>query len=240
MTTLVIMLFCTVCVYAQSSNKYVVKLKNGIDVECVSYKLTADNNIEVTYADGSTVSIKMDDVEKISQLETKKETATQRTQQNVQPVQQPSAYQQPPTYQQTQQQVVYGNQDQVMYAKPAKSPALAGVLSFLIPGVGQFYNGHVGAGIGFLVGYMVLGGLSFSTVDGMLYLNLIPFAGALALDIWSIVHAVKGAKRVNAERGYALGNGQYLDVQPTILAAPAYAQNTKYGNAYGVSFGLRF
>lgn len=235
LTTLVIMLFCSVCLFAQSSNKYVVKLKNGIDVECVSYKLTADNSIEVTYADASTVLIKMEDVEKISPIEAKKETPVQPARQNVQVQQQPAQQ----TYQSGQQQIVYGNQPQAAYMKPPKSPALAGVLSALIPGVGQFYNGHVGAGVGFLLGNIVLSSLSFQVEGGTLYFYPIFFAGWVALDIWAIVHAVKGSKRENVARGYTPG-GQYVDIRPAVLAAPAYAQNRAYGAAYGLSFGMRF
>ena len=240
LTTLFIMLICTVCLFAQSGNKYVVKLKNGIDVECVSYKLTADNNIEVTYADGSTVSIKMDDVEKVSPIEAKNDTNVQKTQQAVKPVQQPSQPVQQ-SYQQTQQQVVYGNQSQLQpaYIKPPRNPTLAGFLSFFIPGVGQFYNGHVGAGVGFLLGNIVLSSLSFRVDGNTLYFYPVFFAGWIALDVWAIIHAVKGAKRENIARGYAAG-GQYLDISPVVLTAPSLAHNGRHSGAYGMSFGMRF
>jgi TM2 domain-containing membrane protein YozV len=40
-------------------------------------------------------------------------------------------------------------------AAAAKSPGIALVLSLLLPGVGQMYNGQVGKGIAFLIGYIV-------------------------------------------------------------------------------------
>lgn len=239
LTTLVIMLFCTICLCAQSSNKYVVKLKNGIDIECVSYKLTSDNNIDITYADGSNVSIKMDDVEKISPIEVKKESAVRQNQQTVQTRQQ-SVQPAQQTYQSSQQQIVYGNQPQTVYVKPPKSPALAGILSFFIPGAGQFYNGHIGAGVGFLLGAGFSYGLAIGAAEaGNAELTLLFLCTTLAVDIWAIVHAVKGAKRENIARGYA-ANGHRLDISPIILSAPSYAHNGRHAGAYGMSFGMRF
>lgn len=42
-----------------------------------------------------------------------------------------------------------------MEEKPEKSPVLAGVLSGLMPGLGQFYCRQWGKGAGFLIGALV-------------------------------------------------------------------------------------
>src|SRR2546428_9779103 len=44
----------------------------------------------------------------------------------------------------------------------AKNPWVAGILSGVLPGLGQFYNRQLGKGAGFLIGFLVLaGGLVF-------------------------------------------------------------------------------
>src|SRR2546428_13352175 len=44
----------------------------------------------------------------------------------------------------------------------AKNPWVAGILSGVLPGLGQFYNRQLGKGVGFLIGFLVLaGGLGF-------------------------------------------------------------------------------
>jgi len=88
-------------------------------------------------------------------------------------------------------------------------PALAALLSALLPGLGQFYNRQWGKGIGFLLGFFVLGGALTSSID----LEQVQQAAALgnpvdnigqlavlmlllfALAVWSIVDAARSAKR---------------------------------------------
>lgn len=65
---------------------------------------------------------------------------------------QPYHYSQPaPTYQ-YQPQVNSYVQPAPMYVK-RKEPVVALLLSFLLPGLGQFYNGDVGKGIGLMLGF---------------------------------------------------------------------------------------
>nr|MBI3612809.1 hypothetical protein [Nitrospirota bacterium] len=95
-----------------------------------------------------------------------------------------------------------------MDAKPSKNPTVAGILSGLMPGLGQFYCRKWGKGAGFLVGALVIdAGLGVS--EGMLSLlqgaltgASLPNSGAillrslpfLALAAWSIVDAVATVK----------------------------------------------
>jgi hypothetical protein len=90
-----------------------------------------------------------------------------------------------------------------------KSPALAGVLSGLMPGLGQFYCRQWKKGAAFLIGALVVDGalgasvgmlklmqasLSGTPVDdaGSILLRSIPL---LAVALWSVVDAVRTAKR---------------------------------------------
>lgn len=90
-----------------------------------------------------------------------------------------------------------------------KNPTVAGVLSGVVPGLGQFYCRQWGKGAGFLVGAIAIDG-GFGVSSGML--ELLQSFGApvlsdmlgklligsllfLAIAIWSIVDAVRTAKR---------------------------------------------
>lgn len=90
-----------------------------------------------------------------------------------------------------------------------KNPTIAGVLSGVMPGLGQFYCREWGKGAGFLVGAIAIDG-GFGVSSGML--ELLQSFGApvpsdmlgklligsllfLAIAIWSIVDAVRTAKR---------------------------------------------
>jgi TM2 domain-containing membrane protein YozV len=62
-----------------------------------------------------------------------------------------------------------------------KNPALAAVLSAVIVGVGQFYNGDIKKGAAMLIGAVILG----AATAGVLW---------LALAIWSAIDAYQVAK----------------------------------------------
>lgn len=95
-----------------------------------------------------------------------------------------------------------------MAAKASKNPTVAGVLSGLVPGLGQFYCRQWGKGAGFFVGALVIdAGLGVSEGmrsvlqgtltgtlpldSGFILLRSLPF---LALAAWSVVDAVATAK----------------------------------------------
>ena len=76
------------------------------------------------------------------------------------------------------------------YQSPPKNPALAAILSFLINGLGQIYNGEVGKGL-LIIGVQI--------VNAFLTLILIGFITGPIVFIWSIYDAYKTAERINAE-----------------------------------------
>src|SRR3989338_6748304 len=96
-----------------------------------------------------------------------------------------------------------------MNPAPPRNPTLAGVLSGLMPGLGQFYCRQWGKGARFLAGAIVIDG-GFGVSSGML--ELLQSFGApvssdalgklllgsvlfLAIAVWSILDAIRTAKR---------------------------------------------
>jgi hypothetical protein len=87
------------------------------------------------------------------------------------------------------------------------NPAISGVCSFFVPGLGQIFSGEVGRGFGFLGAYTgcaVLYGVGVAQIS---YSNayygsstsgvgtmLLGAGGMLAVSIWSIVDAIHVAK----------------------------------------------
>lgn len=71
-----------------------------------------------------------------------------------------------------------------------KNPALAAILSFLINGLGQIYNGEVGKGL-IIIGVQI--------INGLLMFILIGFITAPIVFIWSIYDAYTTAQRLNAK-----------------------------------------
>ena len=69
------------------------------------------------------------------------------------------------------------------YAK-RKEPALALFLSFFLPGLGQIYNGDVGKGIGFMVGFWIL----------------IWIGVGIIFWIWAMIDAYQCATNINLGR----------------------------------------
>ncbi len=77
-----------------------------------------------------------------------------------------------------------------MYAQPPKNPALAAILSFLIPGLGQIYNGEIGKGLIIIV---------VQVINFLLATIIIGIFTGLAVFIWAIYDAYVVAQRLNAE-----------------------------------------
>lgn len=73
-----------------------------------------------------------------------------------------------------------------------KSPGLAAVLSFFLPGLGQIYNGQIAKGLFFVVLAAVFGWLTVVVIGFLLY----PI-----LWVYGIYDAYKTAERINAGRG---------------------------------------
>ena len=127
-----------------------------------------------------------------------------------------------------------------------KSQFFAGLLSFFIPGVGQFYNGDVGGGFLYLGCNIICNSVWMSSIKtddyGDTYIDqsqfTIGFIGALVVNISSIVNASQGAKKVNIARGYRLSDNTYFKIQPAMIQQNNLLTGTNY--AYGMNFCLNF
>ncbi|MCB4757013.1 MAG: hypothetical protein LHV69_08335 [Elusimicrobia bacterium] len=69
-----------------------------------------------------------------------------------------------------------------------KSAGLAAVFSFVIPGLGQIYNGQFGKAVGFILGAIIFGALFPTIVGAVLF---------FALWIWAILDAYHAAETMN-------------------------------------------
>lgn len=140
-------------------------------------------------------------------------------------------------------------------------PAVGGVCSFLIPGLGQMICGEVGRGLGWLGGalgcYAVIGvgsgvaygaaaaygsgDASYENANSLALtgniLSLVGSIGLLAVDIWAIVDGVKVAKVKNMyERDIRQLSSLSVDLQPYFAAVPG---NSSVPVA-GASLRIRF
>jgi TM2 domain-containing membrane protein YozV len=81
----------------------------------------------------------------------------------------------------------------VYYAQVApKSPAVAVLASFFMPGLGSMVNGDVAKGIGILIGYFV---------SWLFVIVLVGIVGVFGFWVWGMVDAYQGARRWNAAHG---------------------------------------
>lgn len=77
-----------------------------------------------------------------------------------------------------------------MQKQQIKNPGLAAVLSALLNGLGQMYNGQIGKGILVIV---------IQIVNALLMMIFIGFITAPIVYIWSIYDAYTVAKQINAQ-----------------------------------------
>jgi TM2 domain-containing membrane protein YozV len=81
----------------------------------------------------------------------------------------------------------------VPYAQVApKSPGIALLASFFVPGLGSMINGEVAKGVGILVGYCI---------SLVLLLVIVGVVGVIGFWIWGMVDGYTGAQKWNAQHG---------------------------------------
>ncbi|MDR3611033.1 MAG: hypothetical protein P4L27_10750 [Ignavibacteriaceae bacterium] len=85
-----------------------------------------------------------------------------------------------------------------------KDPTLAGILSFLFTGTGQVYDTEVGKGILFLVGSYTCYYFSLRPIiqNNSEKINYTWLALGVAIQIWSIIDAVKDANKFNNQNNF--------------------------------------
>jgi TM2 domain-containing membrane protein YozV len=77
--------------------------------------------------------------------------------------------------------------------KPMRSPVLAAILSLIVAGLGQIYNGQVAKGVVFIIVQLVNGALTAVFIGWL----LLPLVG-----IWAMVDAYMTAKHNNERYGF--------------------------------------
>jgi len=78
------------------------------------------------------------------------------------------------------------------YAEKRRDPALAGILSFVFVGGGQFYNDQAGKGFGFITFQVIIAGFVLSREDPGAMILILP-----VIPIWSMVDAIDSANEIN-------------------------------------------
>ena len=235
-----VFLLCAVAVFGQTKQE-VVRLKNGSVVKGTVVGEVTDS-VAVRTADGSVFIFATDDI-----VERTKEAAAPANHSLYRPnlVQQPTPLQ-------ADDAVRY------VYIQPEKSPALAGILSYLFPGAGQFYYGNNHQGWTDLtehVACLVLmnGGKQLysytyeSNSELAIYgLGMFVVGGVWGIvnQVCSIVDAVKGTKAYNRENGYAMydvGGGISVGARPQLTYEhPEYALHMPNSLNAGMSFRIAF
>jgi len=219
---------------AQTTNKDVVYLKNGSIIKGIIIEQNINVNLKLKTSDGSLFVFDMKDIEKISKeeaVENKKDIAAK------------SNTNQPNLINTT--------------AKIYREPAVSTVLSFLIPGLGQFYNGQSGKGTGHLLWYLGSYTLMYVSILNMYEKDyygeyvlkentnswtMIAVASSfsgLACWIASMVDANHSSKAINRQLGLAsfqLGERTNLSFNPDFK----YVNNNSFMNSKGVTpvYGL--
>lgn len=133
----------------------------------------------------------------------------------------------------------YNPRDYVSSGYDKYSPGLAGVLSFLIPGLGQGICNEWGRACGFFFGNLALQSTGYVCAANQSYVPaLIAYGAALGLDIWCICDAVSVAKVKNMyynDNGYSSLN---FRIEPTFAYVPSSpnALQPTYGLSMKVSF----
>ena len=213
---LFVCLLCATFTFAQKMQD-VVYLKNGSVIRGTITEMKPSESVSIQTFDGSIFVYKMDEVERTAAEEAFAPTS---------------------------------------FTTPLKSPPLAGILSFLVPGAGQFYYGNDKLGwidlSEAIVTAVTMWGCqqyvantkseSGAATAGLIYLS----AGIwyVVNDICSVVNAIKGARAVNRENGYAMidvGNGVSVGCRPSLTyEVPEYACHMPGSLSTGMSFRIAF
>ena len=106
--------------------------------------------------------------------------------------------------------------------QPPKNPGLAAVLSFLLPGLGQMYNGEISKGILIVV---------VQIVNFLLMTIIIGFITGPAVIKNLIYDAYKTAERINQQYMQQFANASYQPVAPAPIAYPQIGQTSAMPSA---------
>ena len=201
-----VILFSGVMAMAQD----VITKKNGDDIKAkvlevgtseVRYKLFEEPN-------GATYSLKKNDILLITYETGRKEVFNERANSDLYYTNKTPVDDVTPGMKYKELKHLYNYKEYVPGLADRYSPGWTGVASFFIPGLGECINGEWGRGLGKFGGNLLLGIVAYSSYYSSYYYTDAPAAaapiialacsaGMLAIDIWSIIDAVRIAKVKN-------------------------------------------
>jgi hypothetical protein len=127
-----------------------------------------------------------------------------------------------------------------------RSPFLAGFLSWVVPGIGQFYNGQAGKGVTFLLVDIASSSCVYYGAQNENDVCLYVGVGCIFFDtLISIIDASTTAHRLNIQNGYTginLNRNTFLGIKPDFcLNTSSYTMcKSKISPSYGASISLKF
>ncbi len=223
---------------AQTYFNDIVYLKNDSIVKGEIIEINPETNIKIITQDGGVFVFEMRDIKKITSVKGDK-------------VEKPSiSIKNTPKYIKT---------NSTQYRDPVVSTAL----SFVLPGIGQFYNGQNGKGASHLVWYLASYGVMYYSFSQMITKNaygetylsedaeyhaligLVAAVSGLTSYIVSMVDANISSKAINLQLGLAnvkLGERANLSFNPDIRLVSDYSKtNSKsLSPSYGLNMRISF
>lgn len=223
-------------IFAQSEMRDVVYLKNGGITKGIIIEQIPNQSLKIQTSDGSVFVYAMEEIEKMAKEKIERDETNITTTQNTT----------------TAQNTNY------VYLPSKKSPFGAGVLSFLLPGAGELYATNWEKGWGFIAwdflglpAVAIAGGFLAGYLDslGLMYSLEIVEIGIIAIysivNISSIIHAARLAKKVNIQNGYLsfkIGDKAHLGVRPEFsynnMMMPSGSLSPQFTS--GIGFSLSF
>ncbi|MDD4002083.1 MAG: hypothetical protein WCS10_01355 [Bacteroidales bacterium] len=221
---------------AQTPSTDVVYLKNGSIIKGVITEINPNVNLKMKTSDGNIFVFEMKDVEKII----KEEIAENINNPIVNP-----------PYLIKTTSTLY------------RDPTVSTLCSFLIPGIGQFYNGQSNKAVAHMIWYFGSYGIMYYSFSQMLtvdyygdpvyvegsrnwaFLGLIATFSGITSWICSMVDANKSSKAINRQLGFAsfqLGKQTNLSFNPDIKFVNDYSK-LNYRNispSYGLNMRISF
>lgn len=190
------------CVMAMAQD--VITKKNGEDIKAkvlevgtseVRYKLFEEPN-------GATYSLKKNDILLITYESGRKEVYNERAGSDLYYTNKTPVDNVSPGMKYKELKHLYNYKDYVPGLADRYSPGWTGVASFFITGLGECINGEWGRGLGKFGGNLLLGFVATSAISGeapdaTASIALACYAGMIAIDIWSIIDAIRIAKVKN-------------------------------------------
>jgi hypothetical protein len=218
------MLITAISFSVSAQNGYmedVVYLKDGSIIRGIIIEQIPNESLKVKTKDGSVFVYKITDVDKMTKEQMANTRANNR---NINYSGNQYLYIAPPSYKQIKMD--YNYHMYVPQFSDPYNPTVAGVCSWIIPGLGQMVCGETGRGLGFLGGYLgcyLVTGIgsalfvgsstnyysSYSSSSSYYYENnsggrssggllmVVGIVGMVAVDIWSIIDASHVAKVKN-------------------------------------------